>query len=47
MTTPVEDPNELLDRLLLKEIVEILEDTMDQCEDVANIMETFRLKGGI
>ena len=47
MTTPVEDPNELLDRLLLKEIVEILEDTMDQCEDVANILETFRLKGGI
>lgn len=47
MTTPVEDPNELLDRLLLKEIVEILEDTMDQSEDVANILETFRLKGGI
>ncbi|NQE53644.1 hypothetical protein C5S29_08625 [ANME-1 cluster archaeon GoMg3.2] len=47
MTAPVEDPNELLDRLLLKEIVEILEDTMDQCEDVANILETFRLKGGI
>jgi uncharacterized protein Yka (UPF0111/DUF47 family) len=47
MTTPVEDPNELLDRLLLKEIVEILEGTMDQCEDVANILETFRLKGGI
>ena len=47
MTTPVKDPNELLDRMLLKEIVEILEDTMDQCEDVANILETFRLKGGI
>lgn len=47
MTTPVEDFDELLDRLLLKEIVEILEDTMDQCEDVANILETFRLKGGI
>ncbi|MGB2727154.1 MAG: DUF47 family protein [Halobacteriota archaeon] len=47
MTTPVEDPNELLDRLLLKEIVEILENTMDECEDVANILETFRLKGGI
>jgi uncharacterized protein Yka (UPF0111/DUF47 family) len=47
MTTPTEDPTSLLDRLLLKEIVEILEDTMDQCEDVANILETFRLKGGI
>ncbi|MDI6811697.1 MAG: DUF47 family protein, partial [archaeon] len=47
MTTPVEDPNEVLERLLLKEIVEILEDAMDNCEDVANILETFRVKGGI
>ncbi|NQE45934.1 hypothetical protein C5S31_07930 [ANME-1 cluster archaeon GoMg2] len=47
MTTPLKDPAELLDRVLLKEIVEILEDTMDQCEDVANILETFRVKGGI
>jgi len=37
----------VLTRLLLKEIVDILEDTMDNCEDVANILETFRLKGGI
>jgi uncharacterized protein Yka (UPF0111/DUF47 family) len=47
MTTPTENPNEVLERLLLKEIVDILEDTTDQCEDVANILETFRLKGGI
>ena len=47
MTTPVKTPNELLDRLLLREIVDILEGTMDECEDVANILETFRLKGGI
>jgi uncharacterized protein Yka (UPF0111/DUF47 family) len=47
MTTPTDDPNEVLTRLLLKEIVDILEDTMDNCEDVANILETFRLKGGI
>jgi len=47
MTTPVKDPAEVLERVLLKEIVEILEDTMDQCEDVANILETFRVKGGI
>ncbi len=47
MTTPVKDPNALLERMLLREIVDILEDTMDQCEDVANILETFRLKGGI
>ena len=44
MATPVEDANVLLDRLLLKEIVDILEDTMDQCEDVANILDTFRVK---
>ncbi|HDN68193.1 hypothetical protein B6V00_04785 [ANME-1 cluster archaeon ex4572_4] len=47
MTAPVADPNEVLERMVLKEIVDILEDTMDQCEDVANILETFRLKGGI
>ena len=47
MTTPIEGDNGVLDRLLLKEIVEILEDTMDQCEDVANILETLRLKGCI
>ena len=47
MTTPVEDPNEVLERLLLKEVVGILENTMDNCEDIANILETFRLKGGI
>ena len=44
MTTPVEDPNALLERMVLKEIVDILEDTMDQCEDVANILDTFRVK---
>lgn len=47
MTTPVKDPNEVLERMLVKEVVEILEDAMDNCEDVANILETFRLKGGI
>lgn len=47
MTTPVEDPNEVLERLLLKEVVGILENTMDNCEDIANILETFGLKGGI
>ncbi|RJS81372.1 DUF47 family protein [Methanophagales archaeon] len=47
MTAAVDNPAEVLDRLLLKEIVDILEDTMDQCEDVANILETFRVKGGI
>ena len=47
MTTPVKNFDTLLNRLVLKEIVEILENTMDQCEDVANILDTFRVKGGI
>ena len=44
MTTPVKEPDELLERMVLKEIVDILEDTMDQCEDVANVLDTFRVK---
>jgi uncharacterized protein Yka (UPF0111/DUF47 family) len=47
MTTSAGSPNEVLERMALREIVDILENTMDQCEDVANILETFRLKGGI
>jgi hypothetical protein len=47
MTTSVKNFDALLDRLVLKEIVDILENTMDQCEDVANILDTFRVKGGI
>jgi hypothetical protein len=31
--------------LAVKEIIDLLEYAMDQCEDVANILETFRLKG--
>jgi uncharacterized protein Yka (UPF0111/DUF47 family) len=44
MTTPIKEPDELLERMVLKEVVDILEDTMDQCEDVANILDTFRVK---
>ncbi len=44
MTTPIKEPDELLERVVLKEIVDILEDTMDQCEDVANVLDTFRVK---
>jgi len=29
----------------LKEVIDLLEYAMDQCEDVANILEAFRLKG--
>jgi len=44
MTTPVKEPDEFLERMVLKEVVDILEDTMDQCEDVANILDAFRVK---
>jgi hypothetical protein len=44
MTTPVKEPDELLERVVLKEVVDTLEDTMDQCEDVANVLDTFRAK---
>ncbi len=44
MTAPVKEPDELLERMVLKEIVDILEDTMDQCEDVANVLDAFRVK---
>jgi len=39
------DVNDFKKMLALKEIVDTLEYTMDQCEDVANILETLRLKG--
>ncbi len=41
-TSDIEDFKETL---AIKEIIEALEYAMDQCEDVANILETFRLKG--
>jgi uncharacterized protein Yka (UPF0111/DUF47 family) len=44
MTTPLKEPDELLERMVLKEVVDILEDTMDHCEDVANVLDTFRVK---
>jgi uncharacterized protein Yka (UPF0111/DUF47 family) len=44
MTPPLKEPDEFLERMVLKEVVDILEDTMDQCEDVANILDTFRVK---
>ena len=44
MTTPIKEPDVFLERMVLKEVVDILEDTMDQCEDVANILDAFRVK---
>jgi uncharacterized protein Yka (UPF0111/DUF47 family) len=44
MTSPLKEPDEFLGRVVLKEVVDILEDTMDQCEDVANILDAFRVK---
>jgi hypothetical protein len=47
LTVPPKDFEQMLNVYVLKEIIDILEDTMDQCEDVANILDTFRVKGGI
>ena len=39
------DVDDFKKTLAIKEIIDLLEYAMDQCEDVANILETFRLKG--
>ena len=42
---PVKGAKDMRQIIALKEIIDTLEYAMDQCEDVANILETFRLKG--
>ncbi len=44
---PVKSAKDMRQIIALKEIIDILEYAMDQCEDVANILETFRLKGAV
>jgi uncharacterized protein Yka (UPF0111/DUF47 family) len=34
----------VLQTIIVKEIIETLEDATDQCEDVANILETIRIR---
>ena len=34
----------VLQTIIVKEIIETLEDASDQCEDVANILETIRIR---
>ncbi len=45
LSQPVKNANDMRQIIALKEIIDMLEYAMDQCEDVANILETFRLKG--
>ena len=45
LSKPVKKANDVRQIIALKEVIDILEYAMDQCEDVANILETFRLKG--
>jgi len=45
MTSPVKSFQEVREAMALKEIIDLLEYAMDQCEDVANVFDTFRLKG--
>lgn len=45
LTEPIQGANDIRQTVALKEIIDTLEYAMDQCEDVANVLETFRLKG--
>jgi hypothetical protein len=45
MAQSVETPDDVRKTIAIKEIIDLLEYAMDQCEDVANILDTFRLKG--
>ena len=47
ITSEAKDLKEVSRKIALKEIVDLLEYTMDQCEDVSNIFDTFRLKGQV
>lgn len=47
MTSPVNSFQEVRQAMALKEIIDLLEYAMDQCEDVANVFDTFRLKGQV
>lgn len=45
MQKPLTNIDDLRRTIAVKEVLELLEYATDQCEDVANILETFRLKG--
>lgn len=44
MTEPVTDAKSILEKIVTKEIVETLESATDRCEDVANVLETIRVR---
>ena len=45
MLEPIKTADDVRRIMALKEIIDTLEYTVDQCEDVANVLETFQLKG--
>ena len=47
ITSESKDCQSISKKIALKEIVDLLEYTMDQCEDVSNVFDTFRLKGQV
>lgn len=47
MMQPIKTANDVRYVIALKEIIDILEYALDQCEDVANVLETFHLKGTV
>jgi len=44
ITEPVTDAKSILEKIVTKEIVETLESATDRCEDVANVLETIRIR---
>ncbi len=47
MMQPIKTADDVRYIIALKEIIDILEYSLDQCEDVANVLETFHLKGTV
>lgn len=45
MIEPIKNFGDIHRALAVKEIVDLLENAMDQCEDVADLLENFQLKG--
>jgi len=47
MMQPIKTAEDVRYVIALKEIIDVLEYSLDQCEDVANVLETFHLKGTV
>ena len=44
MAEPVTDARSVLPKILLKEVIGTLEEATDRCEDIADTLETIRLR---